>query len=141
MGGSGRSDPQQGRLYAAEAALPPGRTFATGNEVRAFVEQVLLDEDVWDLFPEASAVRVTISGTLKRHGIATGSHITLSSKRGMDAATALHEVAHTLANDAHGPEFCSAFLWLVRRHMGFHAYGALRTSYDSYLLSYRDLEV
>jgi putative metallohydrolase (TIGR04338 family) len=48
--------------------------------------------------------------------------------RTLDDATLLHELSHWVTDSpGHGPEFAETFLAMVRRYMGFHAYGALRT--------------
>ena len=54
------------------------------------------------------------------------------------ASVVLHELAHLLAPtvEPHGAAFCGAELWLVRRVLGFEAYGALRHAFDRADVSY-----
>lgn len=56
----------------------------------------------------------------------------------LNAYVVLHEVAHALTPEDwdHGANFCATLLRLVRTHLGFHAYGALKASFDSAQVSY-----
>lgn len=41
----------------------------------------------------------------------------------------LHEIAHTITDDKHGPEFCGEFMWLVYTFIGEDVYLKLRASF------------
>jgi len=49
----------------------------------------------------------------------------------------LHEYAHLLTRDGHGPEFAGTYLRLVRRFMGKEAADALRKAYRLCRVKYR----
>jgi putative metallohydrolase (TIGR04338 family) len=49
----------------------------------------------------------------------------------------LHELAHALAFDSHGPEFCSTYLKLVRRFMGREVFENLRFNFQANGVKYR----
>jgi hypothetical protein len=127
-----RADPQQQRVYAAEAVLAThARRFTSLDEARAFVAAVFDDDDLWDVADAVDDPHVELEHRLRRWDAVTdGRRIRLSPTSGMDAATVLHEVAHVLTmGDEHGPVFCGTYLWLVRRWMGFHAYVDLRRAF------------
>ncbi|MFZ4519980.1 MAG: hypothetical protein ACOYOP_16435 [Microthrixaceae bacterium] len=148
--GAGAADPWQHRVYAAEhAALPEGgRRFRRFAEVEAFVADALADPWWAATFPAApvevdvlrrsrgatfSAAHVTPDGTAAAVWIRDGS---------WDAATVVHELAHVAVGrgralapappEPHGPEFVAALLALWRRHLGAHAYGALRSALEDH---------
>jgi putative metallohydrolase (TIGR04338 family) len=132
-------------VYAAEEeALPDGgRRFRRFSELEAFV-QVAMAESWWEeQFPEAP-----VSAELHRRSRSatfSAAHVTDDGWDAViwirdgswDAVTVVHELAHVAAGSyrspdrwsaepGHGPRFVDALCRLWRRHLGVHAYGALR---------------
>ncbi len=144
-----RADPNGSAVYAAEAAASPdgGRRFRRFAELEAFVHATMQDEWWGREFPDApvsaevhrrsrsatfSAAHVTDDGWDAIIWIRDGS---------WDAVTVVHELAHVAAGSwrrpgrwsaeaGHGPRFVDALCRLWRRHLGLHAYGALRLALD-----------
>lgn len=136
-------------VYGAEdaAAVGGGLRFARFADVEAFVHAAM-SEDWWEQeFPDApvsaevhrrsrgatfSAAHVTDDGWDAVIWIRDGS---------WNAVTVVHELAHVAAGSwrspgrwasepAHGPRFVDALCRLWRRHLGLHAYGALRLALE-----------
>lgn len=125
---------QQEALYAAqgEALSSLGRRFASLKAVRAYVQAVTETEEWSERCPVQACVEVHSSaGDRKWAGWAdTDSHAIWTS---LDEQVILHELAHLLTpRQGHGPGFARAYLELVREHMGFHAYGALRAAFSAH---------
>jgi putative metallohydrolase (TIGR04338 family) len=135
-------DPQQHAVYRAEAdALPGGgRRFHRFDELERFVRRALAEPWWEERFPSAP-VEVDV---LRRSASATFSaaHVTPDGLTAVvwicdgswDAVTVVHELAHVAVGrghglEPHGPEFADALLELWRRHLGLHAYGALRSAF------------
>ena len=140
-------DPFQLRVYAAEdvALAGGGRRFRRFAEIEDFVHHAMTEPWWEEQFPEApvsaqlhrrsrgatfSAAHVTDDGWDAVIWIRDGS---------WDAVTVIHELAHVAAGSwrsprrwtaepAHGPRFVDALCQLWRRHLGVHAYGALRSA-------------
>lgn len=142
---SAAADPDRLAVYAAEeAALPDGgRRFRTFADLEAFV-QLAMAEAWWEeQFPEAP-----VSAELQRRSRGatySAAHVTDDGWDAViwirdgswDAVTVVHELAHVAAGSylrpgrwssepGHGPRFVDALCRLWRRHLGVHAYGALR---------------
>lgn len=144
-GRAARVDALATAVYTAEdEALPDGgRRFRRFAELRRFVEDAL-GEPFWErTFPDAPAS----AEVLRRSRSATFSaaHV---SEDGWDAViwirdgswnavTVVHELAHVATGSCrapgvwhtgsgHGDDFVDALCLLWRRHLGLHAYGALR---------------
>lgn len=141
------SDPLRVAVYAAEDdALPGGgRRFTRFADLEAFIHAAMRDEWWEREFPEApvsadvhrrsrsatfSAAHVTDDGWDAIIWIRDGS---------WDAVTVVHELAHVAAGSwrqpgrwtleaGHGDRFVGALCRLWRRHLGLHAYGALRVA-------------
>ena len=118
---------RQRAVYRAEdAALAGrGRTFRRLAEVQRYVDRLVGDEWWARRWPEVDGVVVGRSRSRRWDGYAvTGAgEIRLAT---LSEPVLLHELAHLVTPGAgHGPAFTSALLDLVRRQMGFHAYGAL----------------
>jgi putative metallohydrolase (TIGR04338 family) len=141
------NDPQRERLYRAEdAALGGfGPRFRRWTEVVEWVDRVTTDPKWIDGFPEAPIeVHVERRSRSARSSVADPSSATIHLRDGSwDGPTVVHELAHLAAEDAgvdqhtepgttaaHGPRFAGVELELVRRFLGFHAYGALRNEFD-----------
>lgn len=114
-------------VYAAEdAALDGcGRVFSGLAEAQRYVD-VLVASDWWgDRWPRVDRVVVGRSRSRRWDGyaVAGANEVRLASWR---ESVLLHELAHVVTpGDGHGPAFLTALVDLVRRQMGFHAYGAL----------------
>ena len=141
------NDPQRERLYRAEdeALGSFGPRFARWREVVAWVDSVTSDPRWIDAFPDAPIeVQVERRSRSARSSVADVATATIHIRDGSwDAPTVLHELAHlatgepapdgpSTAADAHGPRFAGTELELVRRFLGFHAYGALRNEFDRF---------
>lgn len=116
-------------VYAAEdAALDGlGRTFRGPVEMQRYVDGLVASDWWGDRWPRVDRIAVgpSRSGRWSGYAVATGAcpEVRLSSRA---EAVLLHEIAHVVTPGAgHGPAFVDALLALVRRQMGFHAYGAL----------------
>jgi putative metallohydrolase (TIGR04338 family) len=134
--GSDPSDPQAGAVYRAEdAALAGvGPRLARWADVEAFVEAVVTSPD-WVEHPAVPPIEVVVErrSSSARYAAASHEHATVWIPAGhWTAPVVLHELAHLLcpSTEDHGPAWCGAFLWLVRRVLGIEAYGALRTAFD-----------
>lgn len=144
-GSSAGPDPDAAAVYAAEEdAAPRGaRRFRRFSEVEAFVGSVVEDPRWEQAFPGAP---VTVE-VLRRSRGATFSAAHVSDDGwdaaiwirdgSWDAVTVVHELAHVAVGSrshpgrwatepGHGPRFVDALCLLWRRHLGLHAYGALR---------------
>jgi putative metallohydrolase (TIGR04338 family) len=137
------ADPHRDAVYAAEdAALPDGgRHFRTLADVERWVRSVL-DDPWWsERFPaapvEVDVLRRSRSATFSAaHVVGDGTAAAIWVRDGSrDAVTIVHELAHVAVGtptdatvEGHGPDFAVALLDLWRRHLGAHAYGALRSA-------------
>lgn len=117
-------------MYAAEdAALAGwGRVFGNVTEARSYTDRLMAGDWWAQRWPHVDRVVVGRSRSRRLDGYTMATpgapEIRLSSLR---QAVLLHELAHAVTPGAgHGPRFVDAYLALVRREMGFHAYGALR---------------
>lgn len=142
------ADPQQRRLYAAEDAVLDdiGPRLRRWVDVEAFLESVLTLPAYLDAWPDAP-LDVEL---LRRSRNATaslavaGPDSILIRDGSWNALTVLHELAHLVvatergagrsesphATEAHGPDFVSVELDLVRFRCGFDQYGLLLTSFE-----------
>lgn len=111
---------------AEEAALAGcGRVFRGPAEAQRYVE-TLTDSDWWaDRWPQVERIVVGRSRSRRLAGYARpgAAEVRLAV---WHEAVLLHELAHVVGpGDEHDNAFVAALLALVRRQMGFHAYGAL----------------
>lgn len=134
---------QQQECYAAQAALPDGRRFASVAEVQRFVDE-LRDRLWWTAQGYHLAVlRIEVGATRSKkfNGIgwfdreAKAGRIELTPE-GLTMRTVLHEVAHVLSVAQHGskshdPWWARTYLTLVSLVMGTEPYLALRSAYDA----------
>lgn len=123
------SRPEQLALYAAEDAALTGRgiLFSGLAEAQRYADRLVASDWWGERWPQVDRVAVGRSRSRRWDGytvLAPGvPEIRLSSLR---QRVLLHELAHAVTPGAgHGPPFVAAYLALVRREMGFHAYGAL----------------
>jgi putative metallohydrolase (TIGR04338 family) len=135
-------------VYRSEAEASPGggRRFARFVEVEAFVLGALADPWWAHAFPEApvevdvlrrSRTATFSAAHVAEDGLAAAMWIRDGS---WDAVTVVHELAHVAEGGAgpepHGPAFAGVLLALWRRHLGVHAYGALRSAFDDHGVGY-----
>lgn len=140
-------DPLRLAVYDAEdAALPGGgRRFRRFAEVESFVHLAMTEPWWEEHFPDAP-----VSAELHRRSRSatfSAAHVTDDGWDAViwirdgswDAVTVVHELAHVAAGSwrrpgrwqaepGHGPRFVDALCRLWRRHLGVHAYGALRSA-------------
>lgn len=119
-------------VYAAEeeALAGRGRVFSGPAEAQRYTDELVASAWWGDRWPEIDRVVVGPSRSRRLAGYAVpdAGEMRLSSR---EEAVLLHELAHLVTpGDGHGPAFTAALLELVRRQMGFHAYGALRSALD-----------
>jgi putative metallohydrolase (TIGR04338 family) len=118
----------QAALYEAQGEVTPGRTFTDVRQVRQYVEELLAEDWFQLTWPEVLTIHVERRGSGARWSCASESDMTISlAREGMTERTVLHEVAHLCVGGiyGHNATFCRGMLTLVRRQMGFHAYGSL----------------
>jgi putative metallohydrolase (TIGR04338 family) len=131
---------QQDEVYAAERAVPPGRTFTDLADAQAFVD-CLRETWWWERFFWAGPARVEVY--FRRHGMSVNDYdrtrdaglIELVAGQ-RDVKTLLHELAHNLANalhdsHAHDPHFARTYGVLVYAVMGSDAWLTLQGGYDA----------
>lgn len=127
-------------VYGAENASGVAQgslRFRTISDAQAYAYEVLGQEE---------SVDTLLTGVARTSGSTTswcakegrGRHQIQLAREHLNAYVVLHEVAHALTPDDwdHGTNFCAVLLRLVRTHLGFHAYGALKASFDSAQVSY-----
>lgn len=136
-------DPQQLRVYEAQSPLiwtaPRLRTI---RNCRAYVNVVLADERVRELFPLSARTPIAVSGTKGVFAeIMPGEDAWMKLPGGpyRTDVIVLHELAHQftyelfgdehLDTQDHGPEFCGIFLWCVERFCGRHRRKALERTF------------
>ncbi len=117
---------RQAAIYDHQGAGGPGRRFKDIREVRAYVDALVDSDDFQATWPDVLVIECERRGSGATWSLACPSLSTIRLAE-LSQLIVLHEVAHICApNDGgHGPEFARTFLTLVRREMGFHAYGAI----------------
>lgn len=115
-------DSQRGRVWRALNSLREYRINDLGprpsvDDVQRFVDGVLADPLVGRHFGESS---IAVSHSQGRSGGSGGFGVIRVSTRCRQKMFVLQLIAYNLVglNAGHGPEFCAAFLVLVRRAMG-----------------------
>lgn len=126
---------QQARFYAAEKAVEPWSRRLDRDEARVMVENILTHDPPGEV-PDDHEVR--FDARLKRaSGLVANARLIVLHPHRLTAALVVHEVAHLLTpGDGHGRRYAGVFAALVRDNLGFHAYGALLSSYDAYGISF-----
>lgn len=129
-----RHPTQQEALYAAEreALGSRGVRFPNFAAVQAYVAGIT-DSEWW-------AERCPVQACVEVHSSAGDSNWAGWSNHeehavwvNLEQRVVLHELAHLLTpRQGHGPGFARVYLELVREHMGFHAYGALRAAFSAH---------
>lgn len=115
------SDPQQFALYDAEAKLMEHRCvrhYRTAQDAKAFLQQVVRSE----LWQQLGGIdKITVKVTRHDSGVATchpGRGLICLPGWGFNSKTILHEMAHLISSDGHGPDFARAALTLYRKFIG-----------------------
>jgi putative metallohydrolase (TIGR04338 family) len=131
-------------VYAAEdeALGAAGPALRRWVDVESFVERVVGSVD-WSECPVAPPIEIRLERRSRSatFAAASASEATIWIPDGRwTAHTVVHELAHLLqpAPEPHGAAFCGAELWVVRRVLGFDAYGALRSAFDRAGVRYDD---
>lgn len=131
---------QQFELYAAQGDVPPGRAFASVEEMQAYADE-LRDLPVWRR-QYRQVLRVDV---FQRHSCnesvgawqeEMGAGVVEMLPQHWCELLLLHEVAHVLAHArygsrSHDPWFARTFLELVREAMGADAYLALWRAFEA----------
>lgn len=143
--GSGLERRYEAVVAAAEAAStdPRSRRFRTITQARAAVATICAEDGFGRRWPGVTEVIVV----RRRSGATTSFASTTAADRAqgvlpatpvialavLDQATVLHELAHVCVGlpAGHGPAFAAALCQLVRRVMGFDAYGELVAGFES----------
>lgn len=126
-------------VYVAEdEALPDGgRRFRRFAELEEWVRSVVGDPWWEETFPhapvEVDVLRRSRSSTFSAAHVDRREDAAVIWIRdgSWSAVTVVHELAHVATERptvGHGPEFVGALLALWRRHLGVHAYSALRSA-------------
>lgn len=116
----------QAALYTAQHEAGSGRVWTDIRQVRDYVGSLIDSDEFQADWPDVFVVNVERRGSGATWSLACSETDTIFLAD-LSQRVVLHEIAHLCANrdsHGHGPEFARAFLLLVRREMGFHAYGA-----------------
>lgn len=134
------SDPQQFALYDAEHALAEHRDivhYRDRHATRAFIDRVLASPE-WRALGGPSDVQVV--WTKHDSGVATcmplHRQINLPGWA-FNQRTVLHEMAHLLARDAHGPSFAGMALLLYRKFITARFADAMEDSYRKHSVAFK----
>jgi putative metallohydrolase (TIGR04338 family) len=113
-------DPQRDLVYQAELMCDEGRFFDDINDLRDHVAWLTATKWLQNQGFDYEVVIVKDGRGLRRATCAVDSNRCILSfpRESRTELTVLHEVAHALSGDGHGPWFCSIYLKLVRRFMG-----------------------
>lgn len=133
------SDPQQFDLYDAEHALAHHRDvvhYATKEQARAFVDRVLASPE-WRALGGRREVKVV--WTKHGSGIATsyGPGKICLPGWAYNQETILHELAHCVTDDGHGPVFAGTALMLYRKFIGSRFADAMEASYTKHGVTFK----
>ena len=126
-------DFQRSRVYTGEAqALErvPQLTFASVAQVQAYIDDLVASPWFLRRWPP---VAVTVKDGRGSRRARTDGREWIALPRAMRREwVVLHELAHCLAPDKHGPLFCACYLQLVARQLGAEAEAALRGAFDQH---------
>jgi len=112
-------DSQQNRVYDAEDLLFKGDEFTSIKSLREYIAEVVSTPwmqnqgwafRVWKVRSSRGTwAWCNVDGDVCEFVFPRGTRYLL---------TVMHELAHALTTDGHGPEFCAMYLRCVRRFMG-----------------------
>lgn len=134
-------DSQRSRVYKAERKVYHlGAPLREVKDIERFIKKQLARKAITRRYPDATKKVVVGDGRGRRAACAWGDwkiSIPLWARHEM---VVIHELAHIVANRhygsrgvaAHGWEFCSVFLDLVRFIMGREAHDALKASFKEH---------
>lgn len=120
-------------IHNSTVVLPQEVRFGNLDGVQRYIDQVQATEWYNTAFPRpAQQRRVTVrqrKTAHKAHYEYAGatiamfdSHMARDPRWAMREVVVLHELAHHVARDQHGPEFVGAFLFLIKHAMGPEAW-------------------
>ena len=115
--------------------LPPEANFGSLESIQAYVDRVLAHPAVLARYPWVEGNRITVRrrrGATKAHYERGPRVIAIPDQVNwaMREVVVLHEIAHHLSWDGHGPGFADAFVTLLDAVMGPEAALMLRIAYD-----------
>lgn len=113
-----KSDPQQYRVYEAEDHLFKGHEFTSINSLRKYISEVIDTRWMRNRGWAFGVWSVRNSrGTWAWCNVDNDICEFVFPRGTRNQLTVLHELAHALTTDGHGPEFCAMYLRYVRRFM------------------------
>lgn len=131
-------DFQQSKVYRAERVIDVGSTarepeFPTVADCERFVAKVLGSRTFVRRWGNGRRIAIE-DGRGRRSACAWGDSIAASvislPRWARTRASILHEIAHTIVHDGHGPLFARTYLELVRLFIGPMEANALRKSFQ-----------
>lgn len=124
-------DPQRKRVYAAERAAFEHMPILSWREAAQRTRGIAVCHDI-----KLKCIEM-MSKDSRWDGYAHGNRRSIAyPSRGAAFWVVLHEIAHYLAFDHHGPQFCAAYLRLVKLHIGDDEYNLLTRAFDLLKVSY-----
>lgn len=130
-------DVQKARLYKSEQAIRDshGRHARNYAEAVAFIRAVEASEQYQTVFNNPARLNVSqFFGVSKAYYTPGTDTLTLPAyvdgPWAYNVLVLLHEMAHHLEIDSHGPRFAGAFLYLVQQFAGQTAADALSAQFD-----------
>jgi hypothetical protein len=124
-------DSQRQKVYDAQQLADPQQwiTEFTRDQTRAYVHTVLDKRTVRSRWGTRIIIVNFTRGSSSR---AWRNHIQLGLSGGLNQATILHELAHSLnRGDGHGPEFVGIHLFLIRLMLGRDAWTTQSNAYKT----------
>ena len=129
------TDLQKQRLYNAERVLRDHPTkFRTQEQIERYVSEVT-GSDTWKAMNGPAVVRVRIKRSDSNHSHAIGNEIALCPNQ-CDKVTVIHELAHVVSSDGHGPQYAGRYLQLVEEFIGRSWAKSLRKSMEEHRVAY-----
>lgn len=124
-------DPQKNRVYAAQRVINPlGKRIEKVPAIQSYVDQICASRKFKKITGRPAHKVKVLDGRARRS--ACGCPFTKEIKIPKfyrSERTIIHELAHTLAYDRHGPEFCWYYIQLVDLQFGSEAAESLRESF------------
>lgn len=136
------SDPQKTRVYKAESSLHIGSPVDGDRGATSFVTEVLSSRWFRRTWPTAAKVSVSASWMQGQASYMPGQNRIALPERAAWAYTTkvlCHELAHHVAVDSHGPEFCGSYLWIVAHAIGQEEASQLQSRFDGLKVLYNPL--
>lgn len=135
------ADPQQFDLYDAENKLRTHRHviyYRSAQDAKGFLQRVVRSK-LWQDMNGPDKIRVKVT----RHdsGVAScyaSRNLICLPGWGFNTHTVLHEMAHLVSDDAHGPQFAAAALQLYRAFISAEFANCMRVLYRVHGVSVAD---